>query len=72
MRERTQQVNNERRMLDASEACAYLGLGRCRGVEYAKAIGAEVKIGRRCLYDKVKIDKHLDELTGTESKEDIG
>ena len=37
-----------------------IGLGRNRGVEFAKSIGAEVAIGRRRLYDKVVIDRYLD------------
>ena len=35
------------RLMSAKEACTYLGLGRNRGVEFAKSIGAEVAIGRR-------------------------
>lgn len=46
--------------MSAKEACIYLGLGRNRGVEFAKSIGAEVAIGRRRLYDKVVIDRYLD------------
>lgn len=53
---------NEKRMLDANEVCIYLSLGRTKGVAYAKSIGAERKIGRRCLYDKKVIDKALDEM----------
>ena len=51
---------NEKRLLDAKEVCKYLSLGQNRGVEFAKSIGAERKIGRRCLYDKVVIDRYLD------------
>lgn len=54
----------EKRLLNAAEVCAYLSIGRNRGgVEFAKSIGAEIKIGRRCLYDKKVIDKVLDEMT---------
>ncbi|MGE9974439.1 polyprenyl synthetase solanesyl diphosphate synthase [Coprococcus catus] len=48
------------RLLNAKEVCEYLNLGRNRGVEFAKSIGAERKIGRRCLYDKVVIDRYFD------------
>lgn len=48
------------RLMNASEACQYLGLGRNRGVEFAKMIGAEISIGRRKLYDRVVIDSYLD------------
>ena len=51
----------EKRLLDVSEMCSYLSLGRNRGVEFARSIGAERKIGRRSLYDKVTIDRYLDE-----------
>lgn len=50
----------ESRLLNAKEVCSYLNLGLNRGVEFAKSIGAESKIGRRCLYDKVVIDKYFD------------
>lgn len=54
---------SEKRLLDAAEVCYYLSLGRNRGIEFAKSIGAERKIGRRCLYDKSVIDKALDAMT---------
>lgn len=53
-------IVSEKRLLDANEVCMYLSLGRNRGVEFAKSIGAERKIGRRCLYDKVVIDRYFD------------
>lgn len=63
MKERkTVTTMGEKRLLDANEVCVYLSLGRNRGVEFARDIGAERKIGRRSLYDKVIIDRYLDEL----------
>ena len=63
MRERSSgSVVSEKRLLDVSEVCSYLNLGRNKGGEFAKSIGAEVKIGRRCLYDKVIIDRYFDNL----------
>ena len=53
-------VVSEKRLLDANEVCMYLSLGRNRGVECARSIGAERKIGRRSLYDKVVIDRYFD------------
>ena len=53
-------VVSEKRLLDANEGCMYLSLGRNRGVEFARSIGAERKIGRRSLYDKVVIDRYFD------------
>ena len=63
---------SEKRLIDANEVCMYLSLGRNRGVEFARSIGAERKIGRRSLYDKVVIDRYLDkqamEVQGREKK----
>lgn len=53
-------ITNEKRLMDANEVCMYLSLGRNRGIEFAKSIGAERKIGRRCLYDKAVIDRYFD------------
>ena len=53
-------VVSEKRLLDSNEVCMYLSLGRNRGVEFARSIGAERKIGRRSLYDKVVIDRYFD------------
>jgi hypothetical protein len=57
---------NEKRLLDANEVCYYLSLGRNKGIEFAKSIGAEIKIGRRSLYDKAKIDKYFDNKSNNE------
>ncbi len=63
MRERESKLTgmSEKRLLDANEVCIYLGLGRSKGIEFAKSIGSAVKIGRRSLYDKAKIDTYLNE-----------
>lgn len=69
MTERANTLNtvlSDKRLLDANEVCLYLSLGRNKGIEFAKEIGSEVKVGRRCLYDRVKIDKYLDQLTEVE------
>lgn len=62
MRERNKTFNQERRLLDVSETCSYLNLGRSKGIEFAKSVGAERKIGRRCLYDKKVLDAALDAM----------
>lgn len=59
----------EKRLLDAVEVCYYLSLGRNRGIELAKSIGAEIKVGKRSLYDKIKIDQYLNELTETKKEQ---
>ncbi len=63
MRERQNQLSTsiqDKRLLDANEVCIYLNLGRNKGIQVAKEIGAERKIGRRSLFDRVVIDKYFD------------
>ena len=54
---------SDKRLLDTNEVCYYLSLGRNRGIEFAKSIGAEINVGRRSLYDRAKIDSYLDKQT---------
>lgn len=61
---------NEIRMLSAAEACRYMGLGRSMGVKLCKEIGAEVKVGKRCLYDKRTIDNYIDDMKPITENED--
>ena len=65
MRSREEQlkVSSDKRLLDANEVCHYLSLGRNKGIEFAKSVGAERKIGRRSLYDKLVIDRALDQMS---------
>ena len=60
MKERKITGNSEVRMLDVDGLCAYISMGRTRAVEFAKAAGAEKRIGKRCLYDKRILDEALD------------
>jgi len=55
------------RLLDTEELKLYLGLGRNSAMEFAETAGARVAIGKRILFDRVKLDQYLDELTGVES-----
>ena len=55
---------NESRLMSADETCKYLGLGKNRGIGFAKSIGAEIAIGRRRLYDRKVIDAYLDKMHG--------
>lgn len=50
---------NEKRLLGKRELCAYIGMGQSRGVEWAKGIGAAIRIGGRLLFDKCVIDKAI-------------
>ena len=45
-----------KRLLNRRELCAYIGMGQSRGVEWAKGIGAAMRIGGRLLFDKCVID----------------
>lgn len=52
--------NREVRLLGIDELCAYLSLGKSKAVEVAKEIDCGIKIGKRCLYDRKKIDAWID------------
>lgn len=61
MNSRTKQYG-ENRLMDVPDLCTYLNLGRTKAVEYARAHGAEKRIGRRCLYDRKILDDAIDEM----------
>lgn len=52
------------RMMDTEELRAYTSLGRNNAMKLGEEIGAKVKIGRRVLWDKRKVDEYFDSLTG--------
>ncbi len=52
----------KKRLLNTQEFLDYVGLGRTKGTEWAKEIGAMKHIGRRTFFDVVIIDKALDEM----------
>lgn len=65
MRQRTIGViEGKSRLMDTEELRAYTNLGRNNAIKLGEDIGAKVKVGKRVLWDRVKIDKYLDELTG--------
>lgn len=51
-----------KRLFNVSEMLRYTGLGRSKGLEWCKEIGALRHIGTRALYDRRVIDKAIDEL----------
>lgn len=51
------------RLMDTEELRAYTGLGRNSAMKLGEEIGAKVKVGKRTLWDRKKIDQYLDELT---------
>lgn len=52
------------RLMSTEEMQAYMSPGRNRAMELGEEIGAKIKIGRRVLWDRVKIDQYLNSLTG--------
>ena len=63
---RINQSRTAGRLMDTEELRAYTGLGRNNAMLFAEEIGAKVKVGRRVLWDRKKIDQYLDELTELE------
>jgi len=57
-------VSCESRLMDTEELRAYTNLGRNNAMKLGEEIGAKVKVGKRVLWDRVKIDQYLNELTG--------
>ena len=60
-------ITNEmygKRLLNVKELCAYIGMGHTRAEAWAGEHGALKRIGRSVLYDRVAIDKAIDENTG--------
>lgn len=57
-------VSGESRLMDTEELRAYTNLGRNNAMKLGEEIGAEVKVGKRVLWDRVKLDQYLNELTG--------
>ena len=58
-----------KRLLNVNELCEYIGMGKTRTIAWGKAIGAEKRIGRRLLFDRVIVDKAIDELKASDSDE---
>lgn len=67
MNKRKNQTENVNpRLLNTNELMAYSGLGRNKSVSLGDEIGARVQIGRRVLWDRVKVDEYFNSLTGVE------
>lgn len=65
MRNRTvTSTTGESRLMDTEELRAYTNLGRNNAMKLGDEIGARVQIGKRVLWDRVKIDAYFDSLTG--------
>jgi len=57
-------VTGESRLMDTEELRLYTNLGRNSAMKLGEEIGAKVKVGKRVLWDRAKIDKYFNELTG--------
>ena len=60
----TNAITTKSRLMDTEELRAYTNLGRNNAMKWGEEIGAKVKFGKRVLWDRVKIDQYLNELTG--------
>lgn len=60
------QAKGESRLMDTNELRAYTNLGRNMATKLGIEAGAKIKMGKRVLWDRVKIDQYLNELTGVE------
>ncbi|MDO4491901.1 MAG: hypothetical protein Q4B85_12615 [Lachnospiraceae bacterium] len=49
------------RLLSIPGLCTFLSMGKNKAVEFGKLCGAELHIGRRCLYDRAVIEAVLDD-----------
>ena len=58
------------RLLGLDALCAYTGMGKNRAAAFGKNAKAEVRMGRRVLYDKVMIDKAIEAKRRSDNNED--
>ena len=61
MKSETTVTNTNRFFASADDAACYLGIGSQTARRILKKIGAEKRIGKRCIYDKKIIDAYFDE-----------
>lgn len=65
MRQRTNDLEvGNARLMDTEELRSYTSLGRNSAMKLGEEIGAKVKIGRRVLWDRRKIDEYFNSLMG--------
>ncbi len=58
-----------KRLISVAELQEYIGMGKTKAVAWGKAIGADTRLGRRLLFDRVIVDKAIDELHTSDSNE---
>ena len=65
MNERTRTDTFEgKRLLSVEELAKYVGLGRHSARQFAEENGAVKRYGKRVLFDRVVIDRALDQMSG--------
>ena len=52
-----------KRLLSRREACAYIGYGLTSGMQHLEQTNAEVRVGKRRMYDIKKLDEFIDKQT---------
>lgn len=62
MNQRARENETLSRMLDIQELQEYVSLGRNNAMKLGADAGARVKIGRRVLFDRKKVDEYLNKL----------
>lgn len=60
----TTSTKGDSRLIDTDELRAYTNLGRNSAMKLGDEIGARVQIGKRILWDRIKIDQYFNSLTG--------
>lgn len=66
MTRKSVEETNNKRLLNLNELMIYIGIGRNKAIDFGKESGAIVRIGRRVLYDRKKVDEYIDSLVGKE------
>ena len=54
----------DKRLLNIKELMAYTDLGRARAGDYGRKAGAVVRVGRRLLFNRAKIDDYTNKESG--------
>lgn len=52
---------NTKRLINISELCSYIGMGKTLARSYADSIGATKHYGKRVLFDRFIIDQAIDQ-----------
>ena len=60
-RKSMEEINNSR-LLNLNDLMMYIGVGRNKAIDFGKESGSIVRIGRRVLYDRERVDKYIDSL----------